>query len=77
MTTANQLYPTGKAYLTIREAARYANCSPKTIRRAIKAGALPHHRFGSGKASETCGKIHINTADLQTFIDGCRINAIG
>ena len=61
--------PTGKAYLTLREAARYANCSTMTIRRALQSSALPHHRFGLSER----GKIFISAKDLDEFITSRRI----
>lgn len=30
-------------YLTLRQAADYLNCSPKTVRRRIKSHGLPHY----------------------------------
>ena len=38
--------PNARAMLTIRAAARCADVSERTIRRLIKAGCLPYHRFG-------------------------------
>jgi excisionase family DNA binding protein len=68
----HQSTPTQKAFLTLREAAEYANCSTVTLRRAIRARQLAHHRFGF---SETRGKIFVKVSDLQGFIDGHRIAA--
>ena len=62
----------GKAFLTLGEAADYVNCSSKTIRRAVKANALPHHRFGM---SETRGKIHVRATDLEKWVGSCRKGA--
>lgn len=61
-----------KAFLTLREAAEYANCSTVTLRRAVRGKALAHHRFGK---SETRGKIFIKATDLEAFIEGCRLGA--
>lgn len=61
-----------KAFLTIREAAAYANCSTMTIRRAVRRGELTHHRFG---ISETKGKIFIRATDMENFITGCRLGS--
>ena len=46
----------GQAFLTLKDAATYANCCTATIRRAVHRKELPHHRFGT---SETRGKIFI------------------
>ncbi len=64
--------PIQKAFLTLREAANYANCSTVTLRRAVRAKALPHHRFGT---SEKRGKIFISAGDLTNYIEGCRVGA--
>ena len=72
MTTQSK--PVGKVFLTLREAADYANCSPITLRRQVHAKALPHHRIGS---NERRGKIFIKIADLEKFIEGCRFEAVG
>ncbi|MGC3992058.1 MAG: helix-turn-helix domain-containing protein [Chthoniobacteraceae bacterium] len=66
---SNQTNSTPKPYLTLREAADYANCSTTTLRRAVVAKALPHHRFG---LSERRGKIFIKATDLQQYINSCR-----
>ena len=45
---------------SVREAAEYVGCSTKTVRRWIKSGALPYHRFGR--------QIRISERDLDQFV---------
>jgi excisionase family DNA binding protein len=69
---SNQSQRSGKLFLTLREAADYANCSTQTIRRAVHGKALAHHRIGS---SETHGKIFIRITDLESYLLTCRFEA--
>jgi len=39
-------YPQVSPYLTLDEAAKYARCSPRTLRRWIKADKLPSIKSG-------------------------------
>lgn len=63
--------PPAKAYLTLREAAQYANCSTMTIRRAVKSHALLHHRHGFGEKGKP-GKIFISAKDLDAYLSSRR-----
>jgi excisionase family DNA binding protein len=61
--------PTGIKYLSPSDAAKYASMSRWTIHRAIKAGKLP-----ASKMTETrTGKVLIDIADLEKWINGRRI----
>ena len=76
LTTKTKPQPTvtEKPFLTLKEAGAYAGCSSKTIRRAVRAKRLLHHRFGQ---SQTPGddhrKIFIRSTDLERWIEGCRL----
>ena len=48
-------------YIPIREAARWAGVSPKTIRNWIRGG-LPHYRGSAG------GKVLVRPADIDQFL---------
>lgn len=65
------LETTGKAYLTLNEAAEIARSSKPTLRRAIAAKRLsvikPNGRFG---------KTLIRPSDLSRYLDGSRRLAV-
>lgn len=58
-------------FLTLREAAAFAHCSTLTLRRAVYAGELAHHRLGLSER----GKIFIRISDLEKYLTGCRVAA--
>jgi excisionase family DNA binding protein len=58
--------------LTVKEAARYVPCSPKTIRRAYLVGQLGVERFGQG-----CGRVRIRRKALEAWLrNGGKTRAI-
>lgn len=59
-------------FLTLREAAAYAHCSTLTLRRAVYAGELAHHRLGLSEK----GKIFIRISDMEKYLAGCRISPV-
>ena len=61
-TTAPFLPSTGRAFLTIPEAAEIVRESQKTIRKRIKGNEIAYSRRG-GKA----GKVLIRPVDLETY----------
>ena len=63
---------TGKAYVTINEAANFARCHPATIRRAISRRAL-----AVCKPNGKHGRSLIRTVDLMAWLERSRIGAIG
>jgi excisionase family DNA binding protein len=63
---------TGKAYLSIYEAAAIARLSAVTLRRAIKS-----KRLAVCKPNGKFGKILIRPADLVQYVEGSRRIAVG
>ena len=49
------------AYLTVAQAAAVLNCSPKQVRRLIKAGRIPAIDVGTGRQ----GSYRIRRADIE------------
>lgn len=62
----------GKAYLTVNDAASVVRCSPDTIRRAIYS-----RRLACVKPSGRHGRTLIRTQDLDAWLERSRIAAIG
>ena len=54
---------------SIKEAAKYLNVSPRTIRNLIDAGQLSHHRIGVGR-----GVIRISAEALQEHLAACEVD---
>lgn len=59
------------AFLSLERAAEYCGLSIRTLRRAIKARVLAHHRPGLSER----GKIFIRLTDLEHYIGKSRIEA--
>jgi excisionase family DNA binding protein len=58
--------------LTVKEAAQYVPCSPKTIRRAYLVGQLRVERFGQGR-----GRVRIRRKALEAWLrNGGKTRAI-
>lgn len=49
----------GRRFLTVEEAARWLNLSPKTVRRAMSAKELAYYRYGRA--------IRISLEDLEVY----------
>lgn len=60
------------AFLTLEEAATYSGISSRTLRRAVKARMIAHHRPGLSER----GKILIRRSDLESYLAHSRVASI-
>jgi excisionase family DNA binding protein len=63
---------TDLAFLTVSQAAKAAKLSRSAIYEACDQKRLAHYRLSGGGRR---GKIMIRPTDLETFIEGCRVEA--
>ena len=57
--------------LTPKQAAEYLNCCVAIIYGLCESNRLVHYRLGNGR-----GKILIDTADLDAFLEKCRVGPL-
>lgn len=64
--------PDSPRLLTVAEAAERMNVGERFIRRLMFEKRIPYRKLGEGRA----GKVRIDEADLDAFIDASRVEAV-
>ena len=54
-----------RIFYTVDQVAEILNESTKTIRRRLKAGDIPHYRFGAS--------VRIGDGDLLSYCESCKV----
>lgn len=62
----------GRAFLTVVECSEILRCSPISVKRAIAS-----RRLACIKPSGRRGRTLISTTDLQSYLQRCRVAAVG